>query len=482
MKNITLISSICLYFLINLVPLNANTSLSPDMQQQMKYFSYEQAHNKLKSINQEQLLDTWHLLEERQKQTLLKAIEQIDCDALLTQKKALLSNHFSCQEDYEPFSQWSNADTLTNSEVGKRLIANGKVGCLIVAGGQGTRLGFHGPKGMFPVSVVKGKTLFQIFSEKVLAAGKQANSALPLAIMTSPQNHEQTVNFFRQHNNFGLDKDQIDFFCQKDLPLLDDHGNLLLEMSGNIALGPNGNGTAFEYFITEGIWKKWYAKGIEYMTFILVDNPLADPFNAELIGLHDRNKCDITVQCVEKNSPDEKVGLLVQSKQGVKVVEYSEITDVDREALMPDGSLKHKCANIGIFCFSMDFIQRTFNTAPLSWHFASKDTKVLDSEGKEKTVKAWKFEKFIFDILPQAEQLTALLCQRENCFAPLKNQSGANSIDTVQKALLQKDKATFYQVTGTHVDHEKFELSQEFYYPTPQLLENWKEHIFFEKT
>lgn len=447
-----------------------NFAYSNDQGNKVNEMSYSQAAAKLEMLGETHLLNAWNELSSLQQEQLLKEIEELDPEVLILQRhalKAYLSQKEQETKNWQPFTDYNQAGSKEHLLLGRKLIAEGKVGCLLVAGGQGTRLSYDAPKGTFPVSVVKNKSLFQIFAEKTIAAGKQVNRLLPLAVMTSPLNHETTVEFFHQHDNFGLSEKQLFFFCQDQLPFLDDNGHLMLLNGCSLAKGPDGNGGALNRLIASGIWQTWQSAGIEYLSFILVDNPLADPFDAELIGFHAANQCEITVKCVEKTIPEERVGLLVASDQGVTIVEYSEMSDSERKACVADGSLKHRCTNISLFCFSMDFVKNASNKITLPWHFAHKATCLNGPLG-------WKFETFIFDYLSAAQSIKALLYPRSQCFAPLKNGSGNDSLSTVQEALQQFDRQTLESICPGCLAQAPLELDQQFHYPTEKMLDHWK--------
>lgn len=428
---------------------------------------------KLSSMGERHLLNFWDSLDLSQRNHLLQQIEALD-PTLLTSMRLQVFQQAAVDSQYDPFLDYSQTGSEVDAVNGLELIRSGKMGCLIVAGGQGTRLRFEGPKGMFPISVVKHKSLFQLFAEKTLAAGKQAGRRLPLAIMTSPQNHDKTVAFFKTHNFFGLESSQLSFFSQGMLPLLDRQGHLFLEGKGSIAEGPDGNGSALAHFVNAGIWDKWNAQGVTYLNFVIIDNALADPFDAELLGFHVRQGTTITMKCTPRRDSQEKVGLLVKSGEKVHVVEYSEMPESERTALH-EGKLKHLCANLSLFCCNMDFIKNRLNPMPL--HLAFKAVKYVDDVGNVITPKepmSWKFERFIFDILPMAPHVSALLYPRERCFAPLKNFDGNDSPATVQVALQEQDRALFKKISGIEPPKGPFELAQEFHYPIPDLLQAWK--------
>lgn len=437
---------------------------------------FASALQKLTEIKQQHILKYWEHLSENQKNQLLAQIEELDSTIFKQQQKQLQSSRQEQFQNLKPFTDFSLSGADSDFKHGKELISQGLLGCLIVAGGQGTRLRFDGPKGIFPVSPVRQKSLFQLFAEKVVAASRQAKKLLPLAIMTSPLNHAETVAFFEKHNLFGLEKQQLYFFSQGTLPLLDEDGNLFLEDVDSIARGPDGNGSALQHFYQSGIWSEWHRLGINYLNFCVIDNPLADPFDAELLGFHYRLHSEITVKGTMKRSADEKVGTLAKQDNKTIVVEYTELPEPLRSATLPNGTMQFGCANLSLFCFNMNFIKMTAGVST-PFHLAFKAVNYLNAEGiscqAEKPM-AWKFEKFIFDVLPIASKVSALLYPREACFAPLKNYDGPDSIDSVRKALQNNDRSLFAKITGSPCTNEPFEISQEFYYPTPELIAKWR--------
>lgn len=433
--------------------------------------NYDTALAKLDSISQTQLLDHWIELSEGEKECLLYQIEHLDKDIFRKQQAVLKNPPQLTPHPFEPFLDFNVAGSAEDEKLGKELIAQGRMGCLIVAGGQGTRLRLNGPKGLFPISVIRKKSLFQLFSEKIEAASRQANRPLYTAIMTSPLNHGITLTYFNAHAYFGLWERQLDFFVQNMLPFLDNDGNLFLQKKDALAEGPDGNGSALHNFWNQGLVSKWKDLGIEHLNFILIDNPLADPFDAELLGFHVRNKNDITVKCTLKTHPEEKVGVLVKQAGKVRVIEYSEMNENERNQTNADHTLKHACANISLFCISLSFIEKMcLERMPLPLHAAYKAAPSL--ENKEHM--AWKFEHFIFDILSLTDKVQALLYPRERCFAPLKNLIGADSPSTVQAALQRRDRQTYEGLFGKPAPEDPFELAQDFYYPTSSLIDIWE--------
>lgn len=435
---------------------------------------------KLTLIGQQHLLEKIKIdaLSSSQRKLLQQDIDSIEVDLFKRQQELIFQLEQSKQE-IAPFTNFAVAGSdPTLLEKGKQLIAEGKMGCLLLAGGQGTRLGFEGPKGCYPISIIRHKSLFQLCAEKVLALGKQVGRLLLLAIMVSPQNKNEIEAFFEHNHFFGLLPDQVFFFSQTELPLLDIQGDLFLETLSHIALGPDGNGRCLEHFVRSGIWQNWYESGVRYLNLVLIDNPLADPFDAELLGFHCLQEVDVTVKCTEKLKADEKVGLLVKSGDGCRIIEYSEMSDEEKCARDLQGKLKYRCANLSLFCFSMEFVKTVSSkTEDLPLHKAWKSVSYLDKTGKtckSTQPNAWKFEFFIFDILKYTNRVATLIYPREFCFAPLKNATGSDSPEKVKKALQQFDLHVIEKITGLRCPEFAFELAPEFYYPTEELITKWR--------
>jgi UDP-N-acetylglucosamine/UDP-N-acetylgalactosamine diphosphorylase len=442
-------------------------------------FDYSAVFQLLSAIGQQDLLQYWEFLAGNEQKCLLQQLQRLQIP-ILQQQQRLLSQSPKMQV-CEPLPEPARAGNEHDQKRGRQLIADGKVGCLILAGGQGTRLGFSGPgepsrpKGCYPISAVQGKSLFQLFAEKTLAASRQAGRPLPLAIMTSSLNHVETVDYFEAQRLFGLDPSQLCFFSQSSLPFLSLEGALFFETPGRLAEGPDGNGGSLRHFVQAGFWQHWYERGVRLLNLVLIDNPLADPFDAELFGYHQRLHSQVTVKCALKQHANEQVGVLTKQADKIAVLEYSELPEAARQAQDAAGQPLFKYANLSLFCVEMQFIKELAD-AEMPLHKALKEVKRVSYAKKAwhaDTTMAWKFEKFIFDLLPYAEKTGVLLYPRESCFAPLKNLQGENSVKTVQKALQANDYRVFSAIAAAGPCIAPFEISQEFYYPTPALLSKW---------
>ncbi len=419
----------------------------------------------LDKLDQTHLLEAIEGLAEGSLDLLLAQLERYDPRLVKRQRDLLVpAKSSSCYSPCQTFAKSGNAQDQLQ---GRRLLKEGKVGCLILAGGQGTRLGYDGPKGAVPVTAVKGKSCFQLFCEKSRAAGLLAGRKLPICVMTSPLNRLQTVDFFQTHDNFGLEPDQLCFFEQGMLPLMDDNGNWLLDSQGKLAEGPDGNGQALHLFFKTGIWQRWKDSGVEYLNVIFVDNPLADPFDAEFIGFARRSQGDAVLKAVERLSPDEKMGVVAELGGQLQVVEYSEIS---KDA--------YPLSSTGMFCIRMDFIERICrgNGFEFPLHLARKNV----SLGRER-VALWKCERFLFDLLRFADKSCVIAYPRKEVYAPLKNASGDHTLETVRAALLLRDKEQYQALTGKRAPVEELELDPAFYYPSEGLKQKLKGMAFSNK-
>ncbi|WP_370913618.1 UTP--glucose-1-phosphate uridylyltransferase [Chlamydia pecorum] len=437
---------------------------------------------KLRAIKQEHLLCFWPTLSPKQQYRLYSQLSSLDIQ-LFQQQQQLLSSPTPLPKNFRPVSSFaSSGEDPERTKTGTSLLKEKKVACVVLAGGQGSRLKCDGPKGLFPVSPIKKKPLFQLVAEKVCAASKLAGQTLPLAFMTSPLNNRQTRSYFESNAYFSLDPNHVDFFCQPLWPLLNLSGELFLEDESTLALGPNGNGCLATLLLTSGIWEKWYNIGIEMVSVIPIDNPLALPFDVELCGFHAMENNEVTIKATLRQTAIEDVGILVESEDSGKtsVIEYSEIPQDERFSMHPNGKLEYGLANIGLYCLSMDFIRKAAHkTLPL--YKARKYAKQLGQiSSTEKN--AWKFEEFIFDLFCYSEQCRTLVYPRQECFAPLKNLEGNHSLDTVRQALSARERQLFHEVTGKQLSpNTTFELEADFYYPLTSTSLHWENKAFFEE-
>jgi len=414
----------------------------------------------LSEIGQQQLGIGIETLTHSQQEAFLHQLLSLGPHLLHQQRETLFQSE--PKEEFDPLTTY---DTVGN-EIDIQEGVKKNCGCLILAGGQGTRLGSNMPKGLTPVSLIKNKSLIQIFCEKSAAASKKLGRPVSVAIMTSIFNHQIIQSYLREHHYFGLSSEEVDLFTQKTLPFLDNYGQWLLEAPGKIAVGPDGNGHSLKTFFQAGIWEKWKNKGVECVNIVNIDNPLADPFDHELVGYHFRQGNEVTIKAIFRHTPQEQMGVIGLKNKKIGIREYTEL---------PQENHCFTLANTGLFCLAIDFIKK-ISSLSLPWHLARKKTSVILGTAKgfcQEMALVWKFETFIFDILNHTKKSSLLVYPRESTYAPLKNAAGEKSITTVQAALLAADRKAFSHLTGTLPPEKPFELDQAFHYPTPSLIHKW---------
>jgi UDP-N-acetylglucosamine/UDP-N-acetylgalactosamine diphosphorylase len=398
---------------------------------------------RLQHYRQEQVLASWSRLDEAQRRSLIEQLHAIDL-ARLAQLYAEREHTYQVPDssrikplDIVPADAPDNAAMRA---AGEEALRRGEVAALIVAGGQGSRLGFEHPKGMFAVGPVSRKTLFQIHAEKVLALGHRYGKRPPFLIMTSPATDAETRQFFAAHAYFGLPKEEVFFFCQGTMPALDlATGELLLEAPGRLFLSPDGHGGTLTALAKSGLLERLRQRGIRHLFYFQVDNPLVKVADPIFLGRHLRTRSEASSKIVPKQGPKDRLGNLVLVDGRCTMIEYSDLPDALANARDANGRLRLWAGSPAIHIFDMDFLARvTEGAGLLPFHVAKKKVPYLNEQ--EQTVQpqkenALKFERFIFDVLPLAERWLVMETSHGEEFAPLKNAEGADSPQTVQAAL-----------------------------------------------
>jgi len=335
---------------------------------------------------------------------------------------------------------------------GERLLSAGKVGIFLVAGGQGSRLGFEGPKGCLSAGPLSGKSIFQLHAEKIAHLSARYGVTLPWFVMTSPANDAATRAFFEEHRHFGLEAGSVFFFPQAMLPALDDRGKLILESKDRIFLSPDGHGGVYSAFLRSGHIEEAERRGIEHLFYFQVDNILiriADPL---FIGLHALAHAEMSLKVLRKSGPYEKIGAVVVEEGKHKVIEYSDLSAEEAERHDAAGELAYWAGSIAIHAFHLPFFRRVAEgSILLPYHVARKKIPAVDSSGLPAQVEGRKFETFVFDALPAARAVVNLEVRREEEFAPVKNRTGVDSLESAQ-ALLVAEHARWLREAGVEVD------------------------------
>lgn len=333
---------------------------------------------------------------------------------------------------------------------GVELIAAGKVAAFTVAGGQGSRLGFDGPKGCFPGGAVTNKPLFACLADWILAAQHRwcaGGRTIPWYIMTSPANHAATVDFFRNAAYFGLRKEDVFFFTQGVMPSFDRvTGRVLLNERHEVSLNPDGHGGSLKALADSGALADMRRRGVEHVSYTQIDNPLVRVIDPVFIGLHAAapdSSAEMSSKMVAKSHAGEKVGVLCNVGGKTAVIEYSDMPRELSEATNPDGSLRFSAGSIAIHVIAVEFIERLAramregNGAGLAYHRADKKVPCVDlATGKRvepAEANAVKLELFVFDALPLCRSSIVMETDRVDEFAPIKNATGADSPETCRQ-------------------------------------------------
>ena len=353
-------------------------------------------------------------------------------------------------------------------ELGEAALRRGEVAVLVVAGGQGTRLGATVPKGMMAVGPVSGATLFRIHAEKVLALSRRYDTPVPFLVMTSPATHADTEAYFLSERNFGLHGQQVGLFQQGTMPAVDlTTGKLLLERPGKLCLSPNGHGGSLTALQDSGFLARLKRVGIKHVFYFQVDNPLVNVCDPAFVGQHIRAEADVSSKVVFKEQPEEKVGVLAEVSGRCGIIEYSDMPKGMSEERDADGKLAFRAGNPAIHLFSVAFLERvTTGRQRLPFHLARKVVPYYaPASGKTVTPaepNALKFERFVFDALPMADKWLAVEAKREDEFAPLKNAEGPDSLDTVQAALTAQARRWLQAAGATVAEDAVVEISPLF--------------------
>ena len=427
--------------------------------------------DRLRTLDQPSIVQAWHSLDDQGQQRLLQQMRSIEW--------SLVSECLSLSKPGDPVPQAASLSWLHQARspqallmgsssnhvlpcdalrTGRHALSRGAIGAILLAGGQGTRLRAHGPKGCYPIGPVSKASLYEILCGKLLAVARRYGRDVPLAVMTSCATDDDTRQYFENHSFFGLNSHNVFFFCQQEVPVL--HATdkqFMLESPDHIAMAPDGHGGMLTSLAHRGGLDWFVSKGVEQLVSFQVDNPLIEPLSAEFLGYHLLSKAEMTTQVVRKENPRERVGVIVERDRTFQIVEYSDLPHSIADERLSNGCLRFSCGSIAVHCFDISFmIRMSHNRSALPFHVVHKAVPLLLSNGTiqvPENPNALKFERFIFDLLPQAERVSVVEVDRNNCFAPLKNPLGSQSDgpEHVQRSMLAKARAMM-ESAGVHVD------------------------------
>ncbi|KAL0222026.1 hypothetical protein RCL1_001880 [Eukaryota sp. TZLM3-RCL] len=394
-------------------------------------------------------------LSPKERDSFIRYCDSLDSDISQVALKVINSQDFA-NDSISPLENvlTSKVASLSQEErtalfnSGMSFIAANKAAVVILAGGQGTRLGFDHPKGMFDINLPSKKSIFQIHSEKILRLCKLSGGSVPLCIMTSPINDNETRTFFIKNNYFGLDSDSVYFFIQGSLPAFYPDGSLILEKPGLVAQSPDGNGGVFKALQTSGVLDKLKTRGVEGLFLMSVDNVLARPADPTFIGFCTDNSLECANLCTERVNPMEAVGVMGVRNNLPSVIEYSELTEDQRFSVLDGKSLLFNAANIAMHWFSCDLISKIVAKSHLlPYHKAHKKIPYWDASSSS-TVSptcpnGYKLEMFVFDAFAAIDSMSQFGCMivdRKEIFAPVKNAKGVDSPDSAREMILELHK------------------------------------------
>jgi UDP-N-acetylglucosamine/UDP-N-acetylgalactosamine diphosphorylase len=419
-----------------------------------------------KKHGQEHVFQFVEGLSEAEKESLLDQLSSVELDKIpsVADLEATLKRQEteSANQQIAPLTERVaySSDTATVEKVeplGLEAVAKGQVAALVLAGGQGTRLGFEHPKGMYNIGLPSGRTLFQMIVERLMRLKQltKADKNVPLYVMTSPINHYETVTFFESNNCFGMERTDICFFQQGVLPCFDENNKIIMETASKIAVAPDGNGGIYPSLLKSGALADMEQRGIQYLHVFAIDNSLVKPADPRFVGYCLWAQADCGNKVCWKTDAHEKVGVVAARDGKPCVIEYSEITKEMAEQEDDTGRLVFGAGNICNHFYTLDFIKNKILTNFGDfYHLAHKKIPYYDPETKETVTptanNGIKLETFIFDVFPLSERMAIWDVTREEEFAPVKNAPGSpsDSPETARAAISNMAKSWVVKAGG----------------------------------
>lgn len=396
----------------------------------------QEAKDKLRQFGQEQVLKYYEELSEDEKEVLLKQIEDTDfsiLDAVKDGKKEPQKGVIT------PLAAMQLKEIEENRahfrESGLQAIREGKVGAVLLAGGMGTRLGSDNPKGMFNIGITKEVYIFQRLIENLMDVVKEAGNYIPLYIMTSDKNHRATTEFLKEHDYFGYAPEFVTFFMQEMAPATDYNGKVYLEEKWKMSTSPNGNGGWYLSMHKWGIAQKAMEDGVEWLNIFAVDNVLQRIADPVFVGAVLENHCVAGSKVVKKVTPGEKVGVMCLEDGRPSIVEYYELTDELRDAKDAAGDPAYNFGVILNYLFRISELEK-IREKNLPLHVVEKKIPYLNEQGekvKPEAPNGYKFEQLVLDMIHEMENCLPFEVEREKEFAPIKNATGVDSVESARE-------------------------------------------------
>ena len=437
------------------------------------------ARKLMTQCHQEHVLDGFSSLPKKTQDALLKQIGTLDAKSLAQCATALKTGGetFDSSKGRAPKVVTLKGAALKKAVArGEQELRAGRVAALLVAGGQGSRLGYDGPKGCFPIGPLTDAPLFYFHARKILARSRRYGKPIPFYVMTSEANNAATVACFEAHRYFGLDKKDVFFFTQGMWPGMTKEGKIILDAKGHIFMSPDGHGGLVAALKRSGALADMEKRGISSVFYFQVDNPLVEIADPAFIGFHVLEKSEYSLKLCAKRDPYEKVGMpmafTVKGKTQHRLVEYSEMTPAQCERKTAAGDLYFKYGSPAIHVFDRAFLKREAEKAmPIHLAFKKIPTLVNGKVVKPTEPNGYKFEKFIFDILPNARRAAFLAFETTDEFSPVKNAEGADSPATCQRDMQAKWRGFFKAAGGVIPPAMPIEIDPAYALDAQDLLE-----------
>lgn len=407
--------------------------------------TFEQAREKLVPAGQEHLLYFWDELDESQRANLLKQIEGLDLGLLdLIGKETQEAE----RGRLEPLGAVTVDEIEKNRQryesAGVQAVRDGKVGAVLLAGGQGTRLGLDKPKGMLNVGVEKELYLFEQLIHNIMDVVDKTGKWIPLFIMTSEKNNKDTVDFFEEKSYFGYNKEYVFFFVQQMAPSVAYDGKILLEGKDQISSSPNGNGGWFISLVRAGLLDTISELGVEWLNVFAVDNVLQKIADPVFVGAVIENQCICGSKVVAKADPNERVGVLCLEDGKPSIVEYYEMTDEMVHSRDDEGKLLYNYGVILNYLFHVDTLSQIMNQN-LPTHVVEKKIPYINEKAeyiKPEEPNGYKFETLVLDMIHMMDNCLSFEVIRDREFAPIKNAVGVDSLESARE-LMKKNGIEF---------------------------------------
>ncbi|TMA25099.1 MAG: UDPGP type 1 family protein [Deltaproteobacteria bacterium] len=404
---------------------------------------------RLEEYDQGHVLRFWDRLTPDARRGLAAQLGALDLPALVRGYRSTQRSEVTAAKNIEPPvvealpdgggdpARWAAA-----CERGEEMLREGRVALMVVAGGQGSRLGFDGPKGLYPLGPVTGRALFALQAQRIRRLRERTGAAIAWYVMTSEATDTATRRAFAEAGYFGLPERDVFFLQQGMVASFDFEGRLILERTDRIFANPDGHGGSLTALLTSGALDDMERRGIRSIVYYQVDNPLLALGDPALLGFHALAGAEVSCKSLRKREPGEKMGVFARIDGRIGVIEYTEITPEQRDARDERGGLVYDAGNLAVHVFEVDFVRRVAAEPErwLPWHASAKKIPTVDPAGAALSPaepNGLKLERFVFDALRAAETVCIVEASRDE-YGPVKNASGDDSPESSRRALSQR--------------------------------------------